>query len=288
MLTVTAADAKWEQYAGQREGRTDYKLLARGKAGTPDNYELTIIQWSPEGTYSPRHRHNFEQFRFPLNMPLNYSPNQDVPAGQLGYFPEGAYYGPQRINGGCLALMLQFGGPIGFGFMSYPETRRGSEELKQKGRFEKGIFRYEDDGGNTKNQDGYEAVWEHINGKPIEYVKPRYREAVVIDPEAYTWQPVVGAQGAYAKPFGTFNERGTAAAEYLVEPSAELMLTADGRKRLFFVVEGAALAGSSECEAHTAISLDSGDSIEVKAVGQSRVTLLNFDLPTFQAPAQIL
>ena len=54
MQITNADETEWQLYGGQREGRTDYKLLARGKQGSPDTYELTIVKWSPEGTYSPR------------------------------------------------------------------------------------------------------------------------------------------------------------------------------------------------------------------------------------------
>ncbi|HEX5118067.1 MAG TPA: hypothetical protein VFW65_23025 [Pseudonocardiaceae bacterium] len=281
-MRITSADeAEWERYAGQREGRTDYKLLARGEAGTPDNYELTLIKWSPEGTYSPRHHHNFDQFRYPLNMPLNYSANLDVPVGHLGYFAEGGYYGPQKIKGGCLALMLQFAGPTGHGFMSYPETRRGSTELKQRGRFEKGIYRYEDETGTTRNQDGYEAVWEHVNGRGIEYVRPRFTEPVVMDPEAFGWQPLDSGDGVFRRALGVFNERGTAANEYRLDTDGSVTLVADGRRRLFFVVSGEVDAGGTVCRQHAAVSLEPAEKLDLRNTGNEPCVVLNFDLPAF-------
>jgi hypothetical protein len=282
---ASADETEWERYAGQREGRTDYKLLARGEAGTPDNFELTIVKWSPEGTYSPRHRHNFDQFRFPLNEPLNYSPNLDVGPGQLGYFSEGGHYGPQRIKGGCLALMLQFAGPGGHGFMSYPETRRGSDELKEKGRFEKGIFRYEDEQGRTHNQDGYEAVWEHVNGRKIEYAPPRFPEPVVMNPEAFAWRPHGDDDALSVRAFGVFNERGTAANLFRMAAGGRHRFDAQERRRLFFVVEGAVDVDGARCTRHTAIALDQGESVELANTGESPAVLLNFDLPSFSEQA---
>jgi hypothetical protein len=177
--------------------------------------------------------------------------------------------------------MLQFAGPGGYGFMSYPETRRGSDELKEKGRFEKGVFRYEDASGTTRNQDGYEAVWEHVNGRKIEYVRPRYREPVVIDPEAYAWTPVPGSSGGLAKPLGIFNERGTAANYYRVEANGELVLRAEGRRRLLFVVRGSVTVDGADLVAHTAVAFGPGEEAELRTSGEA-VELLNYDLPSFE------
>jgi hypothetical protein len=62
-----------------------------------------------EGNFSPRHRHNFEQLRWAFDQPVNYSPKLDLPPGQLGYFPEGAYYGPFTLPPGTQWLIVQLG-----------------------------------------------------------------------------------------------------------------------------------------------------------------------------------
>jgi hypothetical protein len=280
MLVTREADVEFERYAAQREGRTDYKLLARGEVGSRDNYEMTIVKWSEEGTYSPRHRHNFDQFRYPLNLDLNYSPNLDVPSGKLGYFAEGGYYGPQRIQGHCLALMIQFAGPSGYGFMNNPEGREGSHQMQKIGRFEKGIYRYEDENGVTHNQDGFEAVWEYVNGAKINYVKPRYKEPVVIDPDAYEWRPVHGAAGVSLKPLGLFNERGTAANLYRLEPGAVLAVAAEANPRLFFTTAGGVELEGSDLGLYGTVALARDESVSLVG-GREGAQVLRFDMPDF-------
>src|SRR5271165_4603582 len=47
-----------------------------------------------DGFYSPRHRHNFDQFRYVVYGETNISKGRDLHQGEIGYFPEGTYYGP--------------------------------------------------------------------------------------------------------------------------------------------------------------------------------------------------
>ena len=69
------------------------KKLLTGRPGTPENYLCNIAK--NEGDYgSPRHRHNFDQIRVALDGDMRISPRQSVKEGQIGYFPEGTYYGP--------------------------------------------------------------------------------------------------------------------------------------------------------------------------------------------------
>src|SRR2546430_17696575 len=61
----------------------------------------------------------------------------------LGYFPEGVMYGPQSQDPDkfSLALILQFGGTSGSGFLSQPEVDAAEGGLQKVGEFKKGGFR---------------------------------------------------------------------------------------------------------------------------------------------------
>lgn len=281
MRIVNAAEHAWEPYAKQRKGTITFRQVLRGQTGRPDNYEWAINDFGTDGNYSPRHHHNFEQFRLARVDAQNYAPGKDILPGQLAYFPEGAYYGPQNIVPQSEMLILQFGGPSGSGYMDFDQTRRGSEELMERGTFENGIYKGTKADGNAYNQDGYEAVWEHVNGKKIQYIKPRYKEPILIDPDAFEWVPIQGADGAAQRVLGVFNERGTAARQYQVARDGQLSLTADNRLRLFIVLSGAVVIDGAEGGPETAFELGYGESTTVLGAGDEPAILLNLDLPSF-------
>lgn len=62
--------------------------LLNGTPGTIGNFQFDIGQI--EGDFaSPRHRHNFDQFRFQLEGTMNFDRNGWMGPGTCGYFPEG-------------------------------------------------------------------------------------------------------------------------------------------------------------------------------------------------------
>src|SRR5215475_13139684 len=91
-------------------------ILLEGDPNTPGNFRLN---YSPGGNAedwkTPRHRHNFEQIRLPLNEDLIIGHKKVVPKGWVSYFPESVYYGPQVRTPNLQMILLQYGGPSGFG-----------------------------------------------------------------------------------------------------------------------------------------------------------------------------
>ena len=126
MDIVHGADLEWsEGEEKHREGRLSFKNIFKGTPGTPENYRLVLTR--NNGPYrSPRHHHNFDQVRFCLEGKLNIAPGVDIEAGDAGYFPEGAFYGPQDDGDTKrLSLTLQFGGASGSGYMSSEQLKAG-------------------------------------------------------------------------------------------------------------------------------------------------------------------
>jgi hypothetical protein len=93
--------------------------------------------------FSPRHKHNFDQFRFPIRgkFSIGTDPEVVLHEGELGYFPEGVEYGPQ-LDGeeSKEMLILQFGGPSRQGFISYAKLASIQADLEKEGQFEGGKF----------------------------------------------------------------------------------------------------------------------------------------------------
>ena len=104
-----------------------------------------------------------------------------------------------------VTAVLQFGSASGSGYLSREEVYAGTEELKKFGTFEGGIFRRNDDVEGRRKTDGYQAIWEHMNGQRMEYPKPRYRDPIMVDPANYEWLPVDGMPGVSEKPLGTLH-----------------------------------------------------------------------------------
>jgi len=58
---------------------------------------------------APRHHHAFQQVRWNMAGRKNYAPDQYLEAGDVGYFPKGAYYGPEVKEGFYDGWATQFG-----------------------------------------------------------------------------------------------------------------------------------------------------------------------------------
>jgi hypothetical protein len=137
MKIVHADEIEWKRGLQHRGGTFHYRHLLEGNAGTPGNFHLGIGQ--QDGDFaSPRHRHNFDQFRFQIEGTMDFDRNGKMAAGTLGYFPEGAAYGPQTSEGRSVTAVLQFGGASGSGYLSPAEVAATTEELKKFGTLRAG------------------------------------------------------------------------------------------------------------------------------------------------------
>ena len=79
-----------------REGNISFKYLLKGRAGSPQNYELSHVR-TRDRFYGPPHRHNFDQIRYILSGTFGQPGKLELKAGELGYYPEGT---PYQIDSG--------------------------------------------------------------------------------------------------------------------------------------------------------------------------------------------
>jgi hypothetical protein len=276
MKIVTENTVEWRK--DHPTGALAFKYLLAGDDAAPDNFVLLLARQDTHFA-TKRHRHNFDQFRFPIHGDMNVGEGLVLRAGQLGYFTEGAPYGPQddpladAAPGARIHLTLQFGGATGYGYLSPSRLRACRDELRREGEFVDILFRRRD--GST--QDGLGAVWQHAFGTGLEYPEPRYPGPVIMDPASFRWIAIPGAPGAERKHLGTFTERGIWSEILRVRPGARLVRTADARE-LLFVLAGTGACSHRALSAHTAIQVDPGESVEI--VGGEGLELLVFGLPT--------
>jgi hypothetical protein len=272
MQVIQFENIEWKRGLQHRGGTFHYRHMFDGTPDTPGNFQFNIGRIEGDFT-SPRHRHNFEQFRFQIEGVADFARNGKMGAGTFGYFPEGASYGPQSSPGGtALTAVLQFGGASGSGYLSRKQVGEGQKELDKFGKFEAGIFKRNDDVEGRRNTDGYQAIWEHYRGRQMEYPKPRVRDPVMIDVDHYEWAPV--GKGVSERPMGVFSERRAEANLIRIEAGA----TWPGKGRsIYLVIEGAGSVGGETYTTLTGVNAAEGETPTFKATAETVV--LHLGLP---------
>ena len=272
MKIVQGDELEWVRGLEYRGGTFHYRNLMEGTPGTIENFQLSMGR-NDKDFVSPRHRHNFEQFRFQLEGDLNFDRDGKMTPGMLGYFPEGASYGPQTSEATAMTIVLQFGGPSGSGYLSRKEVNQGMNELRKSGTFEAGVYKRNPDAPGKRNMDGFQAIWEHMHGRPLQFPKPRYAQPIMMDQAHYEW--VASEQpGVQEKLLGVFTERRAEAAMYRLTSGSTL--PGAGRS-VTFVCSGAGRVDNEPLRAFTTVFLDRGEKATFSA--EKETEILRFGLP---------
>ncbi len=278
-MRIRHADQGEETSAAIRGGDREFKTLLVGDENSPDNFRLVLARQSGK-VVAPRHKHNFDQLRMCLSGDgQNYGPDRWIRPGEIVYFPEGVPYGPEDSDCTRLGVTLQFGGASGNGFLSSRRTKQGMEDLKQFGTFEKGVF-YRNDAapGQHRNQDSFEAVWEHVNQRKLEYPKPRYDEPIMMRPQNFDWQ-ASEQSGLSVKALGCFTERRVEISLLKLAPGAHARIAPRPGRQVAFVTNGAGTADDDELRLHSAFLLDPRESATVELKAGMEILLIG--LPIF-------
>jgi hypothetical protein len=256
-----------------RGGTFHSRTTAAGEPGTPGNFKFSVSELGTD--YSgPRHRHNFDQYRFMLSGESDYGQDGPLRAGMLGYYPEGVPYGPQVNNTAIVCAVLQFGGASGSGYLQPREVKAGMVELEKFGTFKDGVFHRREDVPGKRSMDAYQAIWEHVHGRPMVYPKGRYDAPIMMDAANYQWAPIKGAPGVSEKLFGVFTERRTQAR--LVRLEAGAAYAVEGRG-VYLVLSGAGAAGGKPLQKYTTVFLETGETGTLTA--RETTELLHYGLP---------
>lgn len=259
--------------AKHRGGGLEFKYLAVGDEGTPENFVLELAR--QKEFYSPVHHHNFDQFRFAIKGDFSLKPNMTLKQGQLSYHPEGVYYGPQDDGPDeRICLVLQFGGASGQGYIPIKTLAAASAALSEKGEFKGGIF-YSNEGGNAV--DGYQANWEHVKGQKLVYPAPRYHDPVFMLPENFMYKVYRGGEKAFRKLLGVFSERETRVEMLKIEKGGKLVVGSEDAIHLLYVLDGSGNVGKEMLTVESTIKLNAGASCEV--VSTEGMEMLHFALP---------
>jgi hypothetical protein len=241
-----------------------------GEPGTPGNFKFGLFHQTGD-FFSPRHRHNFDQFRFQIDGECDFDRNGKMKPGVLGYFPEGAYYGPQSCKGANLAAVVQFGGPSGSGYLAQRQVDAAYAEMKKFGSFDQGVFRRKEGVAGRKNMDSFQAVWEFANQRPMVYPKPQYADPILMNPDAFRWQPLAGVRGVEEKALGTFTDCNIRCGRYKLSPGSSF--TGKGRG-LFLVLSGKGSVDGGPLRRYTAAYLKDGEQTTFRAEETAEILLL--------------
>jgi hypothetical protein len=263
MDVVDSGEVQWTGPEDHRGGGVAFRTLFVGEEGKPDNYWFNIVRID-EAYHTPPHVHNFDQVRFMLKGDFA-TADQVQREGTVGYFCEGTRY-EQKAEGASLTLLLQTANASRSRYLSLGEIRRANMELQRIGRFEDGVYVATRDGVDVR-QDGYEAVWEHINGAPIAYSEPRYDRPILIAPDRFAYTPVSGAPGVARKLLGSFSERALEISFYRLDAGAALALNgAEAGRMLLYVLSGAGMVdGDKPFGPACAMRLNAADAGRIEA-----------------------
>jgi hypothetical protein len=267
-----------------RGGGLATKLLLTGDENTPDNFRLTLGR-DGGGHENPRHRHNFDQIRMSLKGTLSIADGIDLEEGQVGYFPEGTYYGPQKsATAERITLVLQFGGASLSGFISTRQMQQGFDALSRCGEFKGGIFyRRTEDGPRT--QDAFEAVWEQVCGRKLVYPPPRYDMPILMTPSSFRWVEDADHPRAERKLLGVFTERGTRIELHRLRGGTATALGEPRARLLALALSGAGRSGGEEWNEHSAWQIEAGETATVAAAAPAEFLVIVLPMLEFLGAA---
>lgn len=243
---IHCAETPWGESLVAQRGATAgmaHKRLFEGEEGSPDNYML-VMSREPNTYFSPRHRHPWDQIRFCLDGKIPIAKGLFIEAGEIGYFPESAHYGPQEGGDDRIVLLLQFGGASGQGFIGPDALKQARLEMERVGSFERGVYTRTDNDKRI-NRDAYEAVWDHVKHSSPAYVEPVYKTPIIMRPTALEWQLTDQAK-IKLKRIGTFPHRNLDISAIRIEQGGEFALGPSSRLRFLFVENGSGEIGGKE------------------------------------------
>lgn len=249
--------------------------LQSGVPGVTLEFSYCVV---PDGYFTPRHRHNFDQIRYTLDG-VQSTGLGDLGPGECGYFPEGAYYGPQEQKGDCVCLVLQYQGASGEHLLSNEEMNATYDRLIAGGAtFKDGVYTVMKPDGHRINKDSYEAIWEAHEGRELAFPAARYRQPVMMMTDNYRFVPDRKRPGVETKHLGTFTELRTGIGFLRLRPQSALPAGRQEDAEIRFLLEGSVDYAGKRWEAGTYMFIRPGASVE--ALGSAAgATFFTISLP---------
>ena len=261
----TAAMPWGESLVPQRSDDTymAHKRLFEGDEDSPDNYML-VLSREPSSYFSPRHRHPWDQVRYCLDGKIPIAKGLYVEGGEIAYFPENTYYGPQQGGENRHVLLLQFGGASGRGFIGPDRLKQARAELALSGTFDKGVYSRTKPGGGRMNIDAYEAIWRHVKGDELHYTPVLHKTPSVMRPEAWEWQPTT-FEGCCCKAIARFPHRNLAIDFFRVSKAELPFDPTPDQRRFLYVIEGSGRVNQQPARGGSAVRVEPGEGLMIES-----------------------
>jgi hypothetical protein len=267
-----------------RDGQLNKQYVLLGDDTSPGNFVFGLYHQSGP-FYAPRHRHNFDQWRYQIEGDVGFDLHAMTP-GMLGYFPEGSWYGPNKGSSAPdepnTTALLQFGGPGGNGYPSQDQVYQAYEAMKAFGHFDKGVYFRNEGVPGKKTQDSFQATWEFLNKRPMIYPQAQYGGQILMDTKNYRWIPLDGVPGVEEKAYGTFSDCKMRGASYKLDPGASFAATGRG---IWLVLSGSGSLAGTPYRKFTSLYLDSNESATYRADETSELLLMGLpDVARMKTP----
>jgi hypothetical protein len=255
---------------------------------SPQNFEWTYREnTAAESGDQPRHHHNMDQ----LHLVFADGGEGPMIPKHVVYISEGVFYQgirmqfqlqdvpPDQFVG---FLVWQGGGSTGIGHVPYDLFGETSGKMadSKKGYFDKGIWHYTDENGKPQQQDGFEAVWQEINKKPVTYPEQRYGDPIAASVARFAYLPSKKERGISLKHIGTWSERRISASFIKWEKGATHRVEGLEAPQLHFVVRGELTTqGHDKIGYHAAMKFYPEEPKDLTALEETETFVV--DLPVF-------
>src|SRR5258708_2050896 len=160
MEVIPTEELEWKTVvANARVGEVENKYIREGEILPGVGYAADCYHYvRGEHVFTvPRHHHDFEQIRISMTGVQDFGQGQVTEEGWIAYFPAGAYYGPERIDGASI-FQIQWSDF----WVSRAAHSRAFAELSEKGEFRDGKYSWTDENGVARTKDGLNVIWEHV------------------------------------------------------------------------------------------------------------------------------
>ena len=232
---MSVADIELVQAGIGREGAMAVKQfpLDTGVPGVQLEFSWNRYE---TGYGTPRHRHTFDQYRYALTG-RRMIKDGFLEVGEVGFYPEGVYYGPQMQEEPTVGLGLQFQGLSGLPYLTHVDLRNAVKSLKAEGyTFKDGIATKVLPDGHKINRDSHAACVEHLTGEKIDFPEGRFENPVVMKPQGHPWIGDRKFAGVEHKRLGTFGGSGIRLTK--LEPGAKIPAHTEEDAEIRYLIGG--------------------------------------------------
>jgi hypothetical protein len=271
MEVIATAEIAWEPTpVNTRGGKVSRKYLRESELLPGVGFYARLVKYHQgEGVFTaPRHKHNYDQIRFTISGSPDFGHGQVCGPNWPSYFPQGAPYGPERIDG-AEVIVIQWGDT----WVSREASDAAVAELKKVGEFKGGIYTRVDEGVH-RNTDSIQAIWEKVHGRRLVWPTPRYPQPILMDPEAFSWVELTSSLSV--KNLGSFTEQDVNMSMLRWEQDAPVQFGPE-RTHLVFSLVGTIEIDGTGYPPQTAVWSDFGDSD--KLIGKAGSEVIVFGLP---------